>query len=174
MTDRDTTLSRSVRELQTALDFLARYDETLTAPIPDGIYGPATTESVRLFQEHAGLPITGNVDFATWNAIFTAYRKALAVAAPPLGIFPYLALSGAAEGETSDSIYLLQVMLRSLGVQYGAPFDTLPLTGTFDSDTATALRLFQRAQFLPETARLDRETWEALATVYNRYLETET
>ncbi|QFP78041.1 peptidoglycan-binding protein [Deinococcus sp. AJ005] len=37
----------------------------------DGWYGPATTQTVRVFQRAAGLPITGAVDRATWNRLFS-------------------------------------------------------------------------------------------------------
>ena len=51
VTDRETQLSRSVREVQNALDFLSRLDPTLPTIIPDGIYGPTTAAAVRVFQE---------------------------------------------------------------------------------------------------------------------------
>ncbi|OLV18330.1 peptidoglycan-binding domain-containing protein [Deinococcus marmoris] len=37
----------------------------------DGWYGPATTQTVRVFQRAAGLPITGVVDRDTWNRLFS-------------------------------------------------------------------------------------------------------
>ena len=40
---------------------------------PDGIYGPATANSVREFQSVFGLPQTGVVDFATWYKISHIY-----------------------------------------------------------------------------------------------------
>ena len=39
----------------------------------DGIYGPATAEAVRTFQEVFGLPQTGTVDFRTWYKISEIY-----------------------------------------------------------------------------------------------------
>jgi peptidoglycan hydrolase-like protein with peptidoglycan-binding domain len=36
---------------------------------PDGNFGPATTTAVKQFQTDKGLPSTGVVDAATWNAL---------------------------------------------------------------------------------------------------------
>lgn len=43
--------------------------------IPDGIFGPQTTERVRVFQTEQGLPPTGVVDFDTHNAITLVYDE---------------------------------------------------------------------------------------------------
>ena len=39
----------------------------------DGIYGPATEEAVKKFQEVFDLPVTGKVDYATWYKISGIY-----------------------------------------------------------------------------------------------------
>ena len=39
---------------------------------PDGNFGPATTTAVKQFQTDKGLPATGVVDAATWNALLNA------------------------------------------------------------------------------------------------------
>ena len=39
----------------------------------DGIYGPATAESVRVFQSVFGLPQTGVTDYSTWYKISEIY-----------------------------------------------------------------------------------------------------
>ncbi|MBQ8314030.1 MAG: peptidoglycan-binding protein [Clostridia bacterium] len=36
---------------------------------PDGIFGPMTQECVKTFQALHGLPSTGSVDPATWDAL---------------------------------------------------------------------------------------------------------
>ena len=53
---------------------LARvYSNILYTP-PDSLYTPATTYAVRGIQELAGLPVTGETDTATRNAITTLYN----------------------------------------------------------------------------------------------------
>jgi hypothetical protein len=51
----------------------------------DGDYGPATTAAVRVFQGRAGLPQTGVVDRATFDALLAPMRAALETIAPPPG-----------------------------------------------------------------------------------------
>ncbi|HHX11566.1 MAG TPA: peptidoglycan-binding protein, partial [Clostridiales bacterium] len=39
----------------------------------DGVYGPRTSEAVRIFQQIFDLPATGVVDFPTWYKISFVY-----------------------------------------------------------------------------------------------------
>lgn len=45
----------------------------------DGVFGAATLRTVKTFQKKAGLPATGTVDRATWDALGLANRSDLAV-----------------------------------------------------------------------------------------------
>lgn len=62
-----------VKQLQEQLDAIASVYSAIPRVAPDGIYGPATAESVRVFQSIFGLPQTGVVDFATWYKISHIY-----------------------------------------------------------------------------------------------------
>lgn len=62
-----------VRQLQEQLDAVATIYTAIPRVDPDGIYGPATAESVRVFQSVFGLPQTGVTDFATWYKISHIY-----------------------------------------------------------------------------------------------------
>lgn len=62
-----------VRQLQEQLDAITTVYSAIPRVTPDGIYGPATAESVRVFQSIFGLPQTGVVDFATWYKISHIY-----------------------------------------------------------------------------------------------------
>lgn len=65
--------SAKVKQLQEQLDTIASVYSTVPRVSPDGIYGPSTAESVRVFQSVFGLPQTGVVDFATWYKISHIY-----------------------------------------------------------------------------------------------------
>lgn len=173
MPNRETNLSRSVREVQNALSLLSRADPALPTVIPDGIYGPATAEAVRAFQKKVGFPETGEVDLATWSALFAAYKNAERTNASPRSISPYPALAGISADSEADAVLLLQVLLRALAPQYGTPADRPPLSGRLDAETQGALRAFQLAAGLPQTGLPDRATWDALATAYDRYRDAE-
>lgn len=62
-----------VRQLQRQLNRIAQDYPAIPALSTDGIYGPRTAESVRIFQRIFGLPQTGVTDFATWYAISRIY-----------------------------------------------------------------------------------------------------
>lgn len=62
-----------VRMLQEQLNRIARNYPAIPIISEDGIYGPATAESVRTFQSIFGLPQTGVVDYRTWYKISEIY-----------------------------------------------------------------------------------------------------
>lgn len=64
---------QKVRQAQEQLDAIASVYTAIPHITPDGIYGPATAESVRQFQSIFGLPQTGVIDFATWYKISHIY-----------------------------------------------------------------------------------------------------
>lgn len=62
-----------VLHMQEQLNAIASVYSAIPEIVPDGIYGPATAEAVRVFQSVFGLPQTGVTDFATWYKISHVY-----------------------------------------------------------------------------------------------------
>ena len=62
-----------VRQMQEELNVIAGAYPALPKISADGIYGPATENAVRKFQSVFGLPVTGDVDYATWYKISEIY-----------------------------------------------------------------------------------------------------
>lgn len=58
-----------VRQIQEQLNVIAGTYPAIPRLQADGVYGPATAETVRVFQSVFGLPQTGTVDFRTWFKI---------------------------------------------------------------------------------------------------------
>lgn len=86
----------------------------------------------------------------------------------PFAIKPFPAAKGfeVSPGERHDLVTVIQIMLCSLKVYY----DSLgPLTpcGSFDAATEDAVRTFQRKAGLPETGKVDLETWNRIAEEFN-------
>jgi Putative peptidoglycan binding domain/Penicillin-insensitive murein endopeptidase len=50
-------------------------EKRLVGLIVDSAFGPATLTAVRSFQRHAGLPITGVVDAATWRYLISHFER---------------------------------------------------------------------------------------------------
>lgn len=68
----------AVKTVQTFLNRIAKNYPLIGKVSVDGIYGPATTQQVKLFQQVFNLPQTGEVDYATWykiSAIYTGVTK---------------------------------------------------------------------------------------------------
>ncbi len=160
----------AIRNLQRYLRQLSYVDDRIpTAPI-DGVYDTATRDAVRAFQRVEGLPDTGVVDLATWERLFLRYEESLSrESAPvPLAQFPRLSPGYALRrGDESFLVRLVQYALGELDLIYEG-LDDVPQTGVYDEKTMEAVRGFQRRHGLPETGEVDRATWDALATVYNR------
>ena len=62
-----------VRQAQEQLNRIAEVYTSIPQIVADGIYGPATTEAVRAFQQVFGLPQTGDIDYKTWYKISEIY-----------------------------------------------------------------------------------------------------
>lgn len=60
---------QSVRQLQYMLNVVSEFVSSVPTVAEDGIFGPATQNAVRAFQQFAGLTVDGIVGPATWNAL---------------------------------------------------------------------------------------------------------
>lgn len=143
-----------VMELQSYLRAIqrARYGTT-TVPM-DGFYGNDTAAAVRQFQQAEQLPITGEVNRATWDAIYLVYQDTDRRQAPPLRIRglrqPLLQ-----PGDRGDGVIFLNVMLGIAGEEY-------------TTTTEETIRKIQQVSFLPITGNTDKDTWDAVVALYNR------
>ena len=167
-----TTKRDATRNLQRYLRRLSYEDNSILAVPVDGIFDTRTAEALMEFQRMMGFSPTGRADQATWDALFLEYSRLLREEdrqsfpelfpqAPPAYV--------TAPGETGSFITLLQFLLGELSLS----FDTIPppaLTGTYDQATAEAVREFQRISRLPQTGRVDRNTWNRLIEEYSRIL----
>ncbi len=159
-------IGQSIRSLQTMLRVIAQSEGRDLSVIPDGIYGPQTMQEVTAFQRRRGLPINGQTDQATWDAIYAAYQPALIQVAE---VMPVCAVMNPNQvilaGEAHPIIFLSQAMLGVLSQVYHSV--SMPgLTGILDIPTQQALRQFQELSLLPSTGTLDRMTWHCLANHY--------
>ena len=151
-----------VRSLQTMLRVLAEDDSSLPTVIPDGIYGPSTTQAVSTFQRKYGLPVTGVVNQPTWDKIVNVYEPALVRIdkAQPIEIIlkPGQVFR---RGDSSPYIYLLQAMLTQLSNDHPT-IDQPGNSGVIDDATAESLKGFQKLAGLEQTGEFNRITWKHL------------
>ena len=156
-------VAQPVRSLQTMLRVLAESDEGYLTVIPDGIYAPATTQSVSVFQRRHGLPVTGVADQRTWEAIADKYEDALVRVGEAQSVDIILNPGHVLRrGDRSPYLYVAQALLTVLAETYssiGMPSQT----GILDDITSDALASFQSLTGLPVTGELDKITWKHLA-----------
>ncbi len=165
-----TNEQEAIRNLQRYLRQLSYVDNRIPAPPIDGIYDTGTRDALRAFQRTEALAETGVVDAATWELLFERYEESLVREGAPVPIaqFPRLSPGYALrEGDESFLVRLIQYALGELDLIYEGLGD-VPQTGIYDEETMEAVRSFQRRHGLPQTGEVDRTTWDALATTYNR------
>lgn len=155
-------VEQPIRSLQTMLRVIAEDDRRIPTVVPDGIYGPSTTNSVTAFQRLYGLPTTGITDQVTWEQIFVIYEEALIRVdqATPIEI-----IMDPGEvfrlGDSNAYIYLLQSILVQLSND-NPTIVTPEHNGVFDELTSESLSGFQLLAGLPITGELDKITWKHL------------
>lgn len=152
-------------ELQGYLRTIQRSRQGSTTVPQDGYYGPATTEGVRQFQQEEGLPPTGRVDAATWDALYHTYIAISAAARPPAAITGK-GNTPLTEGDRGDPVLFLNAMIGRLAQVYNNISDTPP-DNLYTPATAFAVRGIQEWAGLPVTGETDTATWDVIATLYN-------
>lgn len=151
-----------VRELQEYLRALSTTDERYPLLGVDGLFGPETTEAVRVFQQTTNSPVTGTVQRADWERIVREYGDLLLQIVPARTIAPFPYPTFVLRSADRDPlVYILQVMLGELGSE------PLAVTGVYDAATEAAVRRQQLAADLLPTGEVDRITWDYLAALYN-------
>ena len=162
-----TTDSRPyVIELQGYLRTIQRARQGSTSVPQDGYYGPATTEGVRQFQQEEGLPPTGQVDAATWQALYRAYI-AISVAAQPPTPIAGKGDTPLTEGDAGDPVLFLNAMIGRLARVYNN-ISATPADNHYTAATSAAVRGIQQWANLPVTGTTDTATWDIITTLYNQ------
>ena len=159
--------TNAIRNIQTYLRHLSFHREEINDVPIDGIWEGETARAVAAFQKKEGLPVTGTVDKATWDALKREYDRSVSENSPPvpLSIFPRYPKGFVIK--TGDQGYLVdtvQFLIDQLERAYG--FSPVK-TGIYDNETAEAVRDFQRRNQIAVTGNVDRETWDAMAVQHN-------
>ena len=151
-------------EILTLLYQIALRDSRIPIVLPTDEYTDEAALAVRAYQQAYGLPVTGEIDGATWDSIAATYHT-LTDSAVPLTLFP-AGTFVLQEGDRGDLVQLVQV-LCNLAAKHYTNLPSVAVTGEFDAETADAVRRIQAFSSLPETGRLDRQGWNRLAALVN-------
>lgn len=167
-------LAKPVSSLQYMLRQLARTYQFLPELVVDGVFGERTLEAVMRFQREAGLPVTGTVNQATWDAIRDCWlrQQAKDSYSRATRIFPSEGIQ-VHEGETKEYLIVPQTMFNILAEHFEGiiPCQADGCNGPVSADN---IRWLQKAAGLPETGCMDTSTWDALSHLYEIFVVQDT
>lgn len=168
---REFTERQAILNLQRYLRQLAFFDSRLPELPLDGIFESETRDAVEIFQQNNGLPVTGEADRETWDAIYVAYVESVAQHAKPVPIDVFFRTPDAdviRQGAVGFRVTAVQYMLNEVLLFY-SDYPVMNTNGSFDEQTMDAVRLFQGYSSLPQTGEVDLETWNRLTNFYNEH-----
>ena len=161
-------VGNDVRNIQYLLAYTAQFYDTIPEIAFDGIYGPSTENAVRAFQQTFDLPVTGAVDFDTWDVLYRTYLGFIStipfkytegVTLPYPGIPLRL-------GAESEVVRLLQEYLNDIA-QVFPQIPTVNPTGYFGPQTEAAVIAFQNMENIEPPGTVAAATWNAITDLYS-------
>lgn len=161
----------NVKIIQTQLDRISRnYPAIPKIENLNGIFGVDTENAVRKFQEIFSVPISGQVDKATWYAIkryYTGVKRLSELVAEGITLeevsLPFDTV--VSEGMFGTEVRTVQYYLNIIAY-FNSNLEPVPLNGVFDSQTVDAVRRFQEFYGLPVTGIVDNATWNMISKIY--------
>lgn len=164
----------NVLRLQWYNNAIARSGQFPTAQVIDldGIFDTETENAIRVLQGILGLPQTGVVDKASWDAITTLYNEVGETGTDdeyfggdvdgwprPYGGTPIR------RGARGDEVYYIQSLLTVIS-RYNSAVPAPARDGVFGAETQRAVTAFQTAYGLTADGIVGALTWEKLNAIY--------
>lgn len=161
----------NVVALQVALNRIAQsYPAIPKIATVDGIFGSRTEATVRAFQRIFNLNPDGIVGPATWYSIVRLYTAVTRLSELRSQGQQFYAINwnppvGLQEGSTGEKVRQLQYMLSVLS-EYIPSISPVTVDGIYGTRTRASVLSAQRRFGLPETGRVDAQTW---LQIYDQY-----
>ena len=118
---------------------------------------------MKLFQKSRDMPVTGEVDYATWQSILEERKRALEFLSEPVQVVPIKA--GDLPLKENDENRLVGIMKTMLSTAL-CDYNKFNKNDIYDSDTKNAVREWQRVCRMAETGVCDKFTWNRLSEYY--------
>ena len=141
-----------------------------------GIYDDETVAAVKKFQEIFGLPITGDVDKATWykiKYIYTSVKKLSDLYSEGLSReeATFLYTDELKYGDTGIEVEYVHYFLDALAF-LDEDIPRLPTNSIYTNNTITMVKAFQQKYGLPVTGIFTYRDWNVLQTAYDQILKS--
>ncbi len=120
-------------------------------------FGMKTQAAVKRFQQDQGLPVTGKVDQATWDALLAKTPAPTKAELANRNVGPWFT-------SPEQTVYIKEVQhrLRQLGLYHG------DIDGNLDKATKHAIRAYRVSENLPPSDVMDERAWSRLVkATYN-------
>lgn len=153
-----------VRYVQYMLSVVSAFYGAVSAPFPDGVYGPATQASVIEFQRYFGLTPDGRVGTVTYNKLLEVFSQVYPLIQNDC---PCQAYGGTVlrRGSSGNAVSNLQYYLNAIGFT-STTIPQLTVDGVFGAATQRAVLEFQRLYSLTADGLVGPITWAAICGAF--------
>ena len=158
----------AVTNVQYLLSYLSQFYQTIPPIEIDGVFGSRTTSAVKAFQKSFGLPVTGAVDFPTWDIMYRTYIGFLDTIPFKYiegNVLPYPGVP-LRRGASSDTVRLLQEYINYIADFYNEVPSLTP-TGFFGEQTEEAVIILQNLFGIEPNGTVGAATWNAITDLYS-------
>ena len=134
----------------------------------DGIFGQNTAAAVRAFQQTFDIPVTGEVDLETWDALYKTYIGFLETIPFKYiegNVLPYPGVQ-LRLGSESDSVRVLQEYIGYIS-QFIESIPFVPVTGYYGTQTRDAVLALQAFLGIPQNGVVGANAWNEISSLYS-------
>lgn len=151
-----------VRALQYYLRLIAEYWAGVPSVAVDGVFGAATTESVKAWQQQEGLTVDGIVGPATWKSVYENAMR-MAASGPVVRLSPLPEPARTLQpGDMGTEVLVLSQMMTFLA-QWLPDIPSPGQTDIFNAAVVLAVQAAQRLLGLPVTGQVAAADWQRFA-----------
>lgn len=156
-----------VRELQYFLTFIGIFNNNISPLNIDGVFGEATENAVKSFQQAYGIPITGIVTPQVWEVIYSAYVGMInslqeGFLPPSVALYPGFPIRLGSRGE---GVRYIQEYLNYISDTY-TEIPKVTADGVFGPATDNAVVTYQRIFGLTPNGVVGSVTWNSIVDTF--------
>ena len=145
----------AIKEIKKYLYFVREYvyPEITKTPI-DSVYDKNTASAVKTFQKNVGLDASGEVDFLTFNTLYSTYKNAIDNKTASNYIltddeFPFM------PGNIGEDIRIINMLINQLSLVY-SEIESVGNGNYYSKKTEDAVRILRRIFMMQDAEYVDK------------------